>query len=145
MLMPVLAAPLHAQASPPDDRQSVVHLIEEMFGALARGDTAAMRAAFLPEGRVVQTGIRNGIPAARVNSLDEFLHSIGTAAPHKLEEKIFSPSVQIEDNLAVVWARYEFLVDGKSSHCGVDSYQAVRTPEGWKLLHIVDTQKLCDK
>jgi hypothetical protein len=126
-----------------DPKQEVVGVVEGMFAALARGDTAAMRGFFHPEGRVVQTGTRDGAAFNRVNSIDSFLRSIGGAAGRKLEEKIFDPSVQIEDNLAVVWSKYQFLVDGKASHCGVDSYQLVRTPAGWKLLHIVDTQKAC--
>ena len=59
--------------------------------------------------------------------------------------KTGSPVFIFDDNLAVVWARYRFLVDGKSSHCGVDSYQLVRSDAGWKLLHIVDTQRACGK
>jgi len=122
-------------------KKAVVNVIETMFAALARGDTAAMRATFHPAGRVVQTGTREGKPFNRVNSLDDFLRSIGAAAGRKLEEKIFDPTVQIEDNLSVAWSRYEFYVDGTMSHCGVDSYQLVNTTEGWRILHIVDTQR----
>jgi ketosteroid isomerase-like protein len=129
-----------------NDKKVVVGVIETMFAALAKGDTAAMRATFHPQARVVQTGTgKDGKPFNRVNSIDDFLKSIGAAAGKKLEEQVMSPVVQIEDNLAVVWAAYRFLVDGKASHCGVDSYQLVRTDAGWKLLHIVDTQKPCGK
>ena len=118
----------------------VIGVIEKMFAALARGDTAAMRATFHPAGRVVQTGTREGQPFNRVNALDDFLRSIGGAG-RKLEEKILDPTVQIEDHLAVAWTRYEFYVDGAMSHCGVDSFQLVNTSDGWKILHIVDTQR----
>jgi len=146
-LMPVAiaatASSLFAPRATAQDgaKKAVVGVIESMFAALARGDTAGMRATFHPSGRVVQTGTREGKPFNRVNALDDFLRSIGSAAGRKLEEKIFDPTVQIEDNLAVAWSRYEFYVDGTMSHCGVDSYQLVNTGEGWKILHIVDTQR----
>jgi len=133
---------LWARAAAQDSaRRAVVGVIEQMFAALARGDTAAMRATFHPAARIVQTGSRDGAPFNRVNALDDFLRSIGGAAPRKLEEKIFDPAVEISDNLAAAWSRYEFYVDGTMSHCGVDSYQVVNTTDGWKILHIVDTQR----
>jgi len=132
------AAPLSAQT---DDARAAVVVVEKMFDALARGDTAGMRATFVPEGRIVQTGTREGKAFYRVNSIDDFLRSIGSAAGRKLEEKIFEVESRVEDNLAVVWSRYDFFVDGAKSHCGVDSYQLIRVGAEWKLLHIVDTQQ----
>jgi ketosteroid isomerase-like protein len=137
-----MATSLPAQTG---DGRAAIGVVRTMFAALAKGDTAAMRATFHPDARVVQTGTKDGKPFNRVNPIDDFLRSIGGAAGKKLEEQIIAPTVQVEDNLAVVWAKYRFLVDGKSSHCGVDSYQLVRTDAGWKLLHIVDTQKACGK
>lgn len=134
----VATAPLSAQS---DDARAAVVVVEKMFDALARGDTAGMRATFVAEGRVVQTGTRAGKPFYRVNSIDDFLRSIGSATGRKLEETIFDVESRVEDNLAVVWSRYDFFVDGAKSHCGVDSYQLVRVDTEWKLLHIVDTQQ----
>ena len=145
LLALLMSMGIRAGAAQTDDKKAAVQVIETMFAALARGDTSAMRATFHPSGRVIQTGTRDGAPFNRVNAIDDFLKSIGAAAGRKLEERIINPTAQVEDNLAVVWARYEFLVDGKQSHCGVDSYQLVRTTEGWKILHIVDTQKACSK
>lgn len=136
-----LAAPDPASAQ--DTKAEVVGVIKGMFDALARGDTAAMRGYFVAEGRVTQTGTQQGKPFYRVNPIDAFLKSIGGAVAQgrKLEEKIAEPTVTIEDNLAHVWSRYDFFVDGAKSHCGVDSYHLVRTADGWKLLDIVDTQR----
>jgi ketosteroid isomerase-like protein len=137
-----LATSLPAQVA---ERQAAIGVVRTMFAALAKGDTAAMRATFYPEARVVQTGTRDGKRFYRVNPIDDFLKTVGGAAGKKLEEQIMAPAAQVDDNLAVVWARYRFLVDGKTSHCGVDSYQLVRGDAGWKLLHIVDTQRVCGK
>jgi hypothetical protein len=140
-LLGIAARPAPAQAT----KAEVVTVVKSMFEALAKGDTAAMRSYFHADGRIIQTGTREGAPFNRVNPLNAFLQSIGgaVAAGKKLEERIFDPEVKIDDNLGHVWSRYEFLVDGKQSHCGVDSYHLVRTTGGWKIIEIVDTQRAC--
>jgi hypothetical protein len=126
-----------------DDGAAALAAVTGMFAAMARGDTAGMRAFMHAEARIVQTGNREGAPFHRVNTLGAFLGSIGGALAQgrKLEEKVFDPEIRIDDNLAQVWARYEFYVDGVMSHCGVDGYQIIRTTEGWRILQIVDTQR----
>jgi predicted enzyme related to lactoylglutathione lyase len=130
--------PLAAQT---DDAKAAVRAVEKMFEALKAGDTAGMRAVMHPDARVIQTGTREGQPWARVNTLDAFLKAIGGAAGRKLEERIYNPEVRIDDNLATVWVQYDFLVNDQVSHCGVDSYQLVRTADGWRVLQVVDTQR----
>ena len=35
--------------------------------------------------------------------------------------------------IASVWTPYDFWVDGKFSHCGIDIFDLVKTAEGWKI------------
>ena len=130
-----------------DDKKAVLRAIETLFNALKADDTAAMRAAMHPQGRIIQTGTRDGAPFARVNALNDFLASIGSAKGRGLEERIYSPEIRIDDNLAVAWVYYDFRVGGQITHCGVDAYHLVRTAEGWRILEIVDTQRRegCDQ
>ena len=140
-----LAAPLVAQQT--DDQKAVIRAIETLFNALKADDTAGMRAVMHPQGRIIQTGTREGAPFARVNALNDFLSSIGGAKGRGLEERVYNPEVRIDDNLAVAWVYYDFRVGGQVTHCGVDAYHLVRLAEGWKILEIVDTQRreACDK
>jgi predicted enzyme related to lactoylglutathione lyase len=139
-LLLLLPSTLPAQS---DDARDALAVVERMFAALKAGDTAAMRATMHPAARIIQTGTREGAPFARVNALDDFLKSIGGAAlaGRKLEERIYHPELRVDDNLVTVWLRYDFLVDGTVSHCGVDSFQVVRTADGWRVIHVVDTQR----
>jgi hypothetical protein len=138
LLAAAAPAPIAAQA---DDRTTVVAVIERFFAGLKAGDTATMRATMHPAARIIQTGTREGAPFARVNSGDDFLRSIAAAGGRALEERIYNPEVRLDDHLATVWVEYDFLVDGAVNHCGVDSYQMVRTADGWRILQIVDTQR----
>ena len=137
--------PIAAQQT--DDQKAVLTAIETLFNALKADDTAGMRSVMHPQGRIVQTGPRDGAPFARVNALNDFLTSIGNAKGRGLEERIYNPEIRIDDNLAVAWVYYDFRVGGQISHCGVDAYHLVRTAEGWRILEIVDTQRreACDQ
>jgi hypothetical protein len=39
----------------------------------------------------------------------------------------------IRGPIAVVWGEYEFWIDGKFSHCGVDSADLVKVDGDWKI------------
>src|SRR4026208_198061 len=93
------AFPLRAQQT--DDQKAVLSAIEKLFNALKADDTAGMRAVMHPQGRIIQTGTRDGAPSPRRNALNDFLASIGSAKGRGLEERVYSPEVRIDDNLAV--------------------------------------------
>jgi hypothetical protein len=46
---------------------------------------------------------------------------------------MWNPEVRVHGPIASVWTAYDFWVDGKFSHCGVDVFDLVKTAEGWKI------------
>jgi hypothetical protein len=46
-------------------------------------------------------------------------------------ERYWSPTVLIRGAIAVVWAPYEFWVNGETSHCGVDVFDFVKIDGTW--------------
>jgi hypothetical protein len=36
---------------------------------------------------------------------------------------------------------YGFFLGDQFSHCGVNSFQLVRTEDGWKTIHLIDTRQ----
>lgn len=43
--------------------------------------------------------------------------------------------------LATVWAPYAFYLDGRLSHCGVNAFQLIRRPQGWRIVSLIDTRR----
>jgi hypothetical protein len=111
-----------------------------MFDAMRAGDTTAFRSTLHPDFRLVITTNREGQPVHRVISGDEFVANLGRST-RKLDERIANVEIRIDDNLASVWNDYSFYVDGTLDHCGVDSFTIIRTTEGWKVVHVADTQR----
>jgi hypothetical protein len=46
-------------------------------------------------------------------------------------ERYWSPTVLIRGGIAVVWASYEFWIDGETSHCGIDVVDFVKIDGKW--------------
>jgi hypothetical protein len=57
-------------------------------------------------------------------------------APH---ERMTGPEVKVSGGIATIWTPYDFHVGSTFSHCGVDSFQLVRTSRGWQVTSIIYT------
>jgi hypothetical protein len=128
----VLINPLRAQ---PSDEQAVLAPIHEMFDAMAKHDVAAFKKPLLPGGSL--TLMRNGKPVQL--TFDAFADAIGKPSKAPIEERIHDPLVRIDNDLAVVWAPFEFLADGKVDHCGTDLFNMVRVEGKWLIASVADT------
>lgn len=119
---------LKAQEASPADRAAVLAAVDSLFSSMSRRDTLASRAILLP-GAVfyIASGGR-----ARSSSDTAYIRSLSRDAA-ALKERIWSPTVLIHGSIAQVWTPYDFHVDGKFSHCGVDSFSLVRTEAGWRI------------
>jgi len=77
-----------------------------------------------------------------IQKASDFYKSIATIPlTMKFEEKILSFKVQIDGAMAHVWTPYEFYVNDKLSHSGVNSFQLYKENEVWKVVYIIDTRR----
>jgi hypothetical protein len=83
----------------------------------------------------------------KTTDFSDFLKSI-VAIPEEInfDERILSIDVQSDGLIANAWTNYEFFINGKFSHCGVNSFQLINEKGIWKIFYIVDTRRSnCDK
>jgi Putative lumazine-binding len=127
---------LHAstQTSKQDD-QAVLAPINAMFEAMSKRDATALKKPLLPGGAMVL--MRDGKPNQL--TFDAFADMIGKPGKAQIEERIHDPLVRVDNDLAVVWAPFDFLVDGKVDHCGTDLFNLVRSDGKWLIAGIADT------
>jgi hypothetical protein len=128
------AAPLSAEPSA-KDAQAVLDPITAMFDGMAKRDAAAIKKPLLPGGGLVL--MRDGKPTQM--TFDAFAEAVGKPSKAHIEERIHDPLVRIDNDLAVVWAPFDFLVDGKVDHCGTDLFNLVRTDGKWLIASVADT------
>jgi len=124
---------LHATTTP--EEQAVLAPITAMFDGMAKRDPAAIKKPLLPGGAMVL--MRDGKPAQM--TFDAFAEAVGKPGKAQIEERIHDPLVRVDHDLAVVWAPFDFLVDGKVDHCGTDLFNLVRTEGKWLIASIADT------
>jgi len=128
----LLVSSLHA-ATP--EEQAVLAPITALFGGMAKRDAEAMKKPLLPGGTMVL--MRDGKPVQM--TFEAFVERVARPGTTQIEERIHDPLVRIDNDLAVVWAPFEFLADGKVDHCGTDLFNLVRTDGKWLIASIADT------
>jgi hypothetical protein len=128
----LMTSPLHA-ASP--EEQAVLAPVKAMFDGMAKRDAAAIKEPLLPGGTMVL--MRDGKPTQM--TFEAFADRIGKPGTTQIEERIHDPLVRIDNDLAMVWAPFDFLVDGKIDHCGTDLFNLVRKDGKWLIASVADT------
>ena len=59
----------------------------------------------------------------------------------KFEERILSYTIQVDGTMAHVWTPYEFYVNEKLSHSGVNAFTLFKENDSWKIIHLIDTRR----
>ncbi len=133
---------LHSQAQTTATTDSVKATINRFFAGLKQHDTTLIRSSLAPE-VIFQTIARNkkGETLIRTEGVSEFLKFVADHPQDNLDEQIEFDMVKIDANLASVWTPYRFLLNGKLSHCGANSFQLVRLAQGWQIQYIIDTRR----
>ena len=58
-----------------------------------------------------------------------------------LFEKLLAFKILLDGPLAHVWTTYEFYVNGKLNHSGVNSFTLFKEKDTWQIIHIIDTRR----
>ncbi|HSD14732.1 MAG TPA: hypothetical protein VLB74_08795 [Flavobacterium sp.] len=76
----------------------------------------------------------------------EFYKSVATfPSDMKFEEKILSYNIQIDGKMAHAWTPYEFYLNGKLSHSGVNAFTLYKENDTWKIIYLIDTRRKSSK
>jgi hypothetical protein len=121
--------------------REVVAVIQRLFDAMRARDTAGIRALFEPGARLQSVSTRQGVLAVSEDSLGMFLRAVGTPNPQVFDERIANERVLIDGAYAVAWVDYTFYLGDQKSHCGIDAFQLVRRPAGWRIFGLTDTRR----
>ena len=125
-----------AQPIPPPDFETanVLAPIQQLFIAFEAGDSAAMLRVVHPDGRVTATGQRATSSGLRSQSWTEFAQRVTPAS--RFSETISNPAVEVDGEVAMVWAPFIVRIDGKVANCGYDLFDLVRDNGAWKIMNL---------
>jgi hypothetical protein len=122
---------------PGTEEAQVMAPIEALLRALETNDRAAALAATLPEGTITATRTApDGKPQRRTLRWADYAAQL-TPENGPVTEKLATPAIEIDGDVAMVWAPYTVTVSGKPTQCGYNLFDMVRGEAGWRILNVV--------
>jgi hypothetical protein len=134
----IALSPATALAQGNADSAAVVAVVQRFFDAITRKDTALARSTMVPGAKLSSMRVGGATTLVRHQSDAEFVGFLASAKPALLE-RMWTPSVRVGGDIASLWTPYDFTIDGKFSHCGVDVFDLLKTSDGWKIVSVVYT------
>jgi hypothetical protein len=127
----MLASPVVAQPVP--DSLGAMEAANAVMAAIGKKDEAALKTLILPQAMLLsQRYAADGTVKTAIRTRDEWMAGLlglkGTPS-----EKMADPRLLIQHDLAHVWSAYTFDIDGKRSHCGIDSLGLARIDGQWRI------------
>ena len=133
------AAPAMAAESPKADIQKVV---EQFQGALKAHDAKTLGSLFTPECSWVEALGADSLVKVRAKKPDigpyhtstpaKFVGFVGSSKD-PLEERFHDVRIETDGTVGIVYFDFEFLLAGKVQNRGAETWQMVRTEDGWKI------------
>lgn len=111
-------------------RVSVLAVVDSAMARINRGEMAKLPDLMIAEALTYAVSSAGDATRYMIRS---------TAASRQMTqtgiwtERGFNPDVKISGRLAVVWLPYDFYIDGRWSHCGIDLVTLVRIGQEWKI------------
>ena len=130
ILIALAASPASAQGS--TERDAVLEALQVFFDTMTRRDVEGARDILVPQGRFHVIDMVKPKSEPRSFANEEYFAQL-QASKQTMRERIWNPEVRVHGPIATVWTPYDFWIDGKLSHCGVDAFDLIKTTEGWKI------------
>ena len=128
-----LTVSLFASAQKTDDAKDTVAVVNKMFAEMANHNPAAIAELYTKEATLTAVIRRKDGKNAITAFTGEAFSKNFAEKKGEIHEEMYAPEVKLYGDLALVFGRYVFFVNGKISHCGVNAFHMVRTDAGWRI------------
>ena len=125
-----------------EEEKAVLAVVDTFFQAIEDKDTTVANQVLHPDGQFFAT-----LEGGRLIRMTHkaYIKRMPMGKGHPVE-RYWNPEVHIRGDIATVWAPYDFYVDDKFSHCGIDALDMVRTEGKWMIVGGIFTveKNTCD-
>jgi len=138
LVFALLLSTVYSQAQ----NQEVQKTIETFFEGFHAKDTVKLK-SICSEKMILQSIMESPKGTKLTDeSSKEFYTLIATIpADLKFQEKILSYNIQVDGAMAHAWTPYEFYINGKLSHKGVNAFTLFKENDVWKIIYVIDTRR----
>ena len=122
--------------------QEVQKTIETFFEAFHAKDTVKLKS--ICSDKIILQSIQENANGGKLSDevASEFYKSIASIpANFNFQEKILSYSIQVDGTMAHAWTPYEFYINDKLSHKGVNAFTLFKENDVWKIIYVIDTRR----
>lgn len=127
-----------AGCASPSGPEGIPAALDAAISGRADKDRACMKALLIPEARMMFLSIAaDGVPSYKLETLDEWIARVKTRGHVMLEEKQLKFRIERYGNIAHLWSSYALQSDGKQVARGINSIQAIREADGWRVTGIM--------
>ncbi|QKZ11336.1 hypothetical protein [Spirosoma sp. KUDC1026] len=123
-----------------NDETAVRAVIDRLFTGMRKADSSMVQSVFLPTSTLTSVSMKKSV-MIQETAIAKFVTSIGRQKPGSLDERLASYDIKTEPLLATAWTPYVFYLNGKKSHCGVNTFTLVKMDDKWYIHSIIDTRR----
>jgi hypothetical protein len=135
-LMLVFTSALYSQ------NEDVKQVVVTFFKGFHAKDSITMKSVCADKMILQSISESSKVTQLKNDSAQDFFRSIATIPNTILfEEKLLDYSIQVDGAMAHVWTPYEFYVNNKFSHKGVNAFTLFKENEQWKIVYLIDTRR----
>ena len=126
-----------------EDKKATKQLIEDFYEAFHKQDAKTLKSFAHPKIKMHSVSIdARGSTSLSSETYSGFLdYLVAIPASTKFNEKLHNFEITLNGMIATVSAAYSFYINDQLSHCGVNTFQLIKSRAGeWKIIYFVDTR-----
>ncbi|MBW0177074.1 hypothetical protein [Sediminibacterium sp.] len=123
----------HAQTADDLNENLIKETVNSFFLSLEKQDTVLFKTVVLLDGQLWR--VSNLSDPKKYDMRDFRTDMNKVISKKKVKEIPHRFDIKIHNGIAMAWVPYEFLVNEKFSHCGIDVFTLIQTPAGWKIVN----------
>ncbi len=120
----------------------IKHTIETFFEGFHHRDTVLLHQVCADK-MILQSIEENSNGSSLTEEPLHFFYRSVASMPKdlKFNEQILSYTTQVDGTMGHAWTPYEFYINGKFSHRGVNAFTLFKEKDQWKIIYIIDTRR----
>ncbi len=120
--------------NPTKDEDQIKAVILKTFSAMKSVDSVALKSCFTEKALLHISQVRPEGNIVREVPIASFVKNVMTRKPGDMDERVLSwGPILIDHEIATAWVPYEFYLNGKFTHKGVDAFILVKVREEYKI------------
>ncbi len=120
--------------NPTKDEDQIKAVILKTFSAMKSVDSVALKSCFTEKALLHISQVRPEGNIVREVPIASFVKNVMTRKPGDMDERVLSwGPILIDHEIATAWVPYEFYLNGKFTHKGVDAFILVKVRKEYKI------------